>query len=68
MMDYADSPRQGDLDGRGNLSLRALTEYTAWFLKVCLDQIEFMAELFDLDNLSGRLKLLVERSETLKPQ
>ena len=68
MMDYADSPRQGDLDGRGNLSLRALTEYTAWFLKVCLDQIEFMAELFDLDNLSGRLKRLVERSETLKPE
>ena len=68
MMDYADSPRQGDLDGRGNLSLRALTEYTAWFLKVCLDQIEFMAELFDLDNLSGRLKRLIERSETLKPE
>ncbi|KDA04190.1 Fic family protein [Hyphomonas oceanitis] len=68
MMDYADNPRQGDLDGRGNLSLRALTEYTAWFLKVCLDQIKFMAELFDLDNLSGRLRRLVERSETLKPE
>jgi len=68
MMDYADSPRQGDLDGRGNLSLKALTEYTAWFLKVCLDQIDFMAELFDLDNLSGRLKRLIERSETLKPE
>lgn len=68
MMDYADSPRQGDLDGRGNLSLKALTEYTAWFLKVCLDQIDFMDELFDLDNLSGRLKRLIGRSETLKPE
>jgi len=26
MMDLADTPRQGDLDGRGNLSLRALNE------------------------------------------
>jgi len=68
MMDYADSPRHGDLDGRGNLSLRALTEYTAWFLKACLDQIEFMADLFDLDSLSVRLKRLVERSETLRPE
>ena len=25
-MDYADTPRQGDLDGRGNLSERALTK------------------------------------------
>lgn len=27
MMDYADSPRQGDLDGRGNLSQKALVEF-----------------------------------------
>jgi Fic family protein len=35
MMDYADTPRQGDLDGRGNLSLRALNEFVLWFLQVC---------------------------------
>jgi Fic family protein len=68
MMDHADTPRQGDLDGRGNLSLKALTEFIVWFLKVCLDQIEFMSELFDLDNLTERLKRLVGRSETLKPE
>lgn len=68
MMDHADTPRQGDLDGRGNLSLKALTEFIVWFLKVCLDQIEFMSELFDLDNLTKRLKRLVGRSETLKPE
>jgi len=28
MMDYADSPRRNDLDGRGNLSLLALKEFT----------------------------------------
>src|SRR5581483_9115744 len=37
MMDLADMPRQGDLDGRGNLSLKALNEFVLWFLKVCLD-------------------------------
>src|SRR5581483_6853412 len=46
MMDYADTPRQGDLDGRGNLSQRALTEFILWFLRVCLDQVNFMSGLF----------------------
>jgi Fic family protein len=68
MMDHADTPRQGDLDGRGNLSQRALVEFTSWFLKVCLDQIEFMASLFDLGNLEARLKRFVEREDSLKPQ
>lgn len=68
MMDYADMPRQGDLDGRGNLSQRALEDFTLWFLKVCLDQVTFMAGLFDLDNLARRLRTYVERSDRLKPQ
>ena len=41
-MDRADTPRQGDLDGRGNLSRRALVDFTLWFLKVCIDQVTFM--------------------------
>jgi Fic family protein len=68
MMDLADTPRQGDLDGRGNLSLKALTEFTLWFLRVCLDQVQFMSGLFDLDNLARRLRAYVERSEKLKPE
>jgi Fic family protein len=55
MMDHADTPRQGDLDGRGNLSQRALEEFSVWFLKVCLDQIRFMTGLFQLETLSQRL-------------
>ena len=66
MMDLADTPRQGDLDGRGNLSLRALSEYTLWFLKVALDQVRFMSGLFELATLSRRLRTYVERSELLK--
>jgi Fic family protein len=61
MMDHADMPRQSDLDGRGNLSRRALTDFIDWFLRVCLDQITFMTGLFALDQLSERLKLYVER-------
>jgi Fic family protein len=68
MMDYADTPRQGDRDGRGNLSESALEEFTLWFLKVCLDQVNFMSSLFDLPNLTARLKLYVERSSRLKPE
>ena len=67
-MDLADTPRRGDLDGRGNLSQSALVDFTLWFLKVCLDQVTFMAELFDLDDLEARLVRHVERSDRLKPE
>jgi Fic family protein len=56
MMDHADTPRQGDLDGRGNLSQHALEEFSLWFLKVCLDQIHYMSGLFQLEGLAGRLQ------------
>lgn len=56
MMDDADSPRRGELDGRGNLSLEALTEFSTWYLSVCLDQVRFMAALFDIDGLVERLR------------
>ncbi|MGH8169507.1 MAG: Fic family protein [Steroidobacteraceae bacterium] len=68
MMDQADTPRQGDLDGRGNLSQRALTDFVLWFLKVALDQVRFMTSLFELDTLSQRLRRYVERSDKLRPE
>lgn len=61
MMAMADTPRQGDLDGRGNLSQRALVDFTAWFLEICLDQVRFMAGLFAFDTLEGRLHAHVAR-------
>ena len=67
-MDRADTPRHGGPDGRGNLSRSALVDFTLWFLKVCLDQVTFMGELFDLDNLDARLARHVERSDRLKPE
>jgi Fic family protein len=67
MLDYADSLRQGDLDGRGSLSQKALIEFIHWFLRVCQDQVGFMTGLFEFDHLAGRLKLYVERAD-LKPE
>jgi Fic family protein len=67
MMDYADTPRQGDLDGCGNLSQKALVEFIVWFLKVCLEQVSFMENLFEFDHLAERLKRYVER-QSLRPQ
>ncbi len=68
MMDLADTPRQGDLDGRGNLSLKALNEFILWFLQVCLDQVNFMESLFELDSLGSRFKTYVEQNKSLKPE
>lgn len=68
MLDQADTPRQGDLDGRGNLSLRALEAFTLWFLKVCIDQVRFMSGLFDLNALAGRYRSLAGGADGLKPE
>tara|TARA_R110002110_G_scaffold376568_2_gene586758 strand:+ start:271087 stop:272271 length:1185 start_codon:yes stop_codon:yes gene_type:complete len=67
-MDAADAPRQGDMDGRGNLSLSRLTGFTEWFLRVCLDQVTFMNGLFELDELDRRLDTYVARNDRLKPE
>lgn len=64
MMDLADTPRQGDLDGRGNLSLKALHEFVEWLLNVALDQVQFMTELFDFDGLRARLESGLVTSQT----
>jgi Fic family protein len=68
MMDLADTPRQSDLDGRGNLSEQALIDFVTWFLRVAIDQVVFMSSLFDLDALAGRLRALVAQHSHLKPE
>ncbi|GFO75955.1 hypothetical protein BPLS_P3474 [Bathymodiolus platifrons methanotrophic gill symbiont] len=67
MMSLADMKRQGDLDGRGSLSLRALVDFTDWFLKVSIDQVDFMTSLFELPHLKKRLDNYV-KSKDLKPE
>lgn len=59
MMSYADSPRRGDLDGRGNLSREALRDFCEWFLSVMLDQIKFTRAAFQFDTLEERYRRLL---------
>jgi Fic family protein len=51
----ADIPRQGDLDGRGNLSDEGLTGFCRYFLVTALDQVRYIRELLDLDSLQSRI-------------
>lgn len=50
-----DLQRRNDLDGRGNLSEEALASFTEFFLKSCIDQVKFMAELMQPSALRKRI-------------
>lgn len=68
LMDVADTPREDDLDGRGNLSQRGLIEFVTWFLRVAIDQVVFMSSVFELNELATRLRELVAHDRRLKPE
>ena len=59
-MDAADTPRQGDRDGRGNLSLDRLQRFSRWFLRVMLAEVRYATEVFDADALHDRYVTLAE--------
>ncbi len=56
MLAAADAPRQGDLDGRGNLSEKGLLTWIDFFLDICLDQVNFMSGLLDLQGMKNRIE------------
>lgn len=56
----ADEPRRGDLDGRGSLSERALVDFCAFFLEICVDQVDFMASILEPSELLRRIALYCE--------
>lgn len=51
----ADASRQGDLDGRGNLSDKGLSDFCRFFLETAIDQVDFMSGLLDLDSMQQRM-------------
>ncbi len=61
----ADSHRQGDIDGRGNLSNKGLVAFCTFFLEMALDQIKFMSVLLDFDGLQKRIIGYVGRQTVL---
>lgn len=52
----ADAVRWNDYDGRGPLSLRALSDFCRFFLDTCLDQVTYMGGLLELDHLVDRVQ------------
>ena len=50
-----DEVRRGDRDGRGHLTEAALSDFTKFFLEVCIDQTNFMSELMQPKSLRDRI-------------
>lgn len=66
-----DLPRRNDLDGRGNLSEEALAEFAKWFLRMCIDQVDFMEGLMQPERLRNRILIWTEeeiRAGALPPK
>ncbi len=55
-----DYPRQGDLDGRGNLSERSLVNFTKFWLETCIDQVAFMEGMMEPRGLKNRVLVWCE--------
>ena len=53
----ADQPRINDYDGRGALSDKRLFEFCEYFLKTCIDQVDFMSSILNLNELGRRIQL-----------
>jgi Fic family protein len=67
-LSVADANRKGDFDGRGNLSQKGLTRFCEYFFEVADDQISFMKELLQLENLRERIIGYVNlRSQNMIP-
>ncbi|MBM9514788.1 Fic family protein [Desulfogranum marinum] len=66
ILQAADAPRQGDLDGRGTLSQKALVKFCEFFLETCIDQVEYMNNLLDFKVLSERMRIHVEEMVAMK--
>ena len=52
----ADENRKGDLDGRGTLSEKTLSNFCVFFFKTCIDQIDYMSSLLKLNEFVRRIE------------
>lgn len=58
----ADAPRQGDHNGRGPRSERALYAFCDFFLDACVDQVKYMADVLRVDGYKRRVEYLVRQA------
>ncbi|MEL7070153.1 MAG: Fic family protein [Cyanobacteria bacterium J06581_3] len=56
LLSAADQQRANDYDGRGNLTMKGLINFSEFFLETCLDQVRFMASLLESQRLSKRIE------------
>lgn len=61
-LSYADMPKQGERDGKGALSSKALAFYVDFMLDVALDQISYMNKHLKLNALTSKIELFVQRA------
>src|SRR5690606_15597285 len=57
LLAQADGPREGDRDGRGNLTQRGLIAFCKFFLDRSVDQIRFMSSLLEPATLLTRMEI-----------
>lgn len=63
----ADLPREGDQDGRGNLSEKHFIQFIDFMLDTCLDQVSFMNQMLEMTGFEERLhKMLM--AEYVSPE
>ena len=66
LLAQADGPREGDRDGRGNLTQRGLVEFCKFFLERSVDQIRFMSSLLEPAALLTRMEIHIEEEVRAK--
>jgi Fic family protein len=66
LLAQADGPREGDLDGRGNLTQRGLIEFCKFFLDRSVDQIRFMSSLLEPTTMLTRMEIHIEEEVRAK--
>jgi len=73
----ADQPRQGDYDGRGQLTEKGLMTFCEYMLDTAIDQVDYVSGLLNLSELRKRIKSYIEArndyrvpgiDESLKPE
>lgn len=59
-LEACDRERHDDRDGRGTLSEAALASFTEFFLRISIDQVEFMGSLIQTERLRNRIMIWAE--------
>lgn len=55
----ADAIRQGDYDGRGNLTEKGLVSFCDYMLDTAIDQVSYISELLELSKIRQRIEAYV---------